>query len=53
MWLDIREILKKQIQFFSERTFSPTLLVPIAPTETNGLYKPGSMTFFPLVNDSL
>jgi hypothetical protein len=29
--------------------FSPALLVPVAPTETNGPYKPRPMAFFPLV----
>jgi hypothetical protein len=29
--------------------FSPTLLIPVATTETNGLYKPGLKAFFPPV----
>jgi hypothetical protein len=40
--------VRKQPELKAE-AFSPTLLVPVATTRTNGHYKPGQIAFFPPV----
>jgi hypothetical protein len=42
-------VLVRQQPGLKAGAFSPALLVPVATTGINGLYKPGLMAFFPPV----